>query len=61
MDQPLLQLPIYRCFLINFLRKAIIDHGITDIINKFLGKLDYKPIHILHVIGELDTYKNPIL
>lgn len=42
-----------------FLRKAIIDRGIIDIINKFI-KLGYKSNCVISVIGELDTYTNPI-
>lgn len=43
-----------------FLGRAIIDYGITDIVNKFLRKLGYKYNHIWNVIRELDTYRNPI-
>lgn len=38
-----------------FLSKAVIDHGIIDVINQCLGKLGYKSNCNLNVIGELDT------
>lgn len=45
-------------FFNKFLSKLIIDFGIINIINKFLGKLDYKFNYILNVIGEFGIYKN---